>query len=197
MKTWLRAAATLPVDEAEDLAISRELNRILDKRVTAPIRRRMGTAAEVGVARYQWVRDLYDCTDLMSRPLADAMIGLLLGYSGESISAFLAQTEEEHRSMVEEKLSLVHAMPVARDDELTRMKRDLGDYQSLREAVRQLLNTLDAHATGSFGEWEDEVRRLVELPLKWLAPELDRLGMTAADMTIGKGLACSGQQGTQ
>lgn len=47
-----------------------------------------GEAVEIFVARYPWVKDLYEKSIQMEDFSGHALVGLLLGYSGESINSF-------------------------------------------------------------------------------------------------------------
>lgn len=53
----------------------------------------LGEAAEVNVARYPWVRDLYETTTIGEA--GHALLGLLYGYSAEAIETFLAARRDE------------------------------------------------------------------------------------------------------
>jgi len=48
-----------------------------------------GTAAGVYVARYPWVKNLFEETVAIGDLEGDALMGLLLGYSAENINKFL------------------------------------------------------------------------------------------------------------
>lgn len=129
---------------AHVIALARELERFAAEYMDA---------AKVYAAP-PWLSDVAEALGLV-RPCDGAPLAL-------NWNQALAEIRDQRASLAEAKRDLERLMG---DDKIESVikERDDGRHQieDLREAARSLLSTIDKHATGSFGEAEDNLREAI------------------------------------